>query len=261
MFNFLRKRRPKNALDDLIFAVYGNPPPQKRADVALATHIAYDDLLLKNYAYDKVAHQTTELEIGPIPYSTHDLAISVALHFLTRADVTAKTFAIQINARTKALEWHNRGFIAPLLLKSFDNSLYKRYKPRKPTIHDLIRQLIKFRVEVLSMVEISPRMIDELGDSDLSGMPEATIVTVTKSYFELLDEGHSRDDALIAIEQHRATICEDQFDEIVASGGIHAYLLYRMCIECTNGFPIPTDVIAHAVKETCRHFGFDHERC
>ena len=80
MFGF-KKKKPATALDEFIFAVYGNPPPPKRADVEQAIALASDKLLLGVVDQRELRRQAIALAETPIPYSTHDLAVSVALHF------------------------------------------------------------------------------------------------------------------------------------------------------------------------------------
>jgi hypothetical protein len=45
MFGFSKKRKPKKALDEFIFAVYGNPPPAERANVEQAISLAGELLM------------------------------------------------------------------------------------------------------------------------------------------------------------------------------------------------------------------------
>ena len=68
---FSKKKRPQNALDEFIFAVYGNPPPVKRADVNEAARLAFTELLMENIEESAIQQQTRVLASGPIPYSTH----------------------------------------------------------------------------------------------------------------------------------------------------------------------------------------------
>ena len=48
MFGFGKKKKPKTALDDFITAIYGNPPPPKRANVNEAARLASEELLMGN---------------------------------------------------------------------------------------------------------------------------------------------------------------------------------------------------------------------
>lgn len=130
MFNiFRRKRRPDNALDALIFAMYGNPPPPKRANVDLAASLAGDDLLARTIAAESVQEQARVLNSGPVPYSTQDLALSVALHFFKQPQFIPHLSRAQIGARLKSLQWLQQGLVAPLLVKAFEDELYSTYKP------------------------------------------------------------------------------------------------------------------------------------
>jgi hypothetical protein len=127
MFGLFRKK-PKNALDEFIFAVYGNPPPDKRANVSQAVEIA-SELLVGVIDEIEVSRQAIALNDGPIPYSTHDLALSVALNFFKQPENVPQLFEAQLLARMKMLEWLEKGLIAPMLVKSFENVLYKLYNP------------------------------------------------------------------------------------------------------------------------------------
>lgn len=81
MFGLFGKKKPDTALDKFIFAVYGNPPPTKRANVEQAISLAADDLLAGIVDAESVRRQALGLSSGPIPYSTQDLALAVTLHF------------------------------------------------------------------------------------------------------------------------------------------------------------------------------------
>lgn len=125
---FSKKKKPQNALDEMIFAIYGNPPPAKRANVGQAVEMA-SELLMGIVNENEVSRQAIALNDGPIPYSTHDLALSVALEFFKRPEYKPKLFEAQLLTRMKMLEWLQNGLVAPMLVKSFENVLYKLYKP------------------------------------------------------------------------------------------------------------------------------------
>lgn len=129
MFNiFRRKKRPESALDALIFAMYGNPPPPKRANIDLAISLAGNDLLAGVIAADSVREQARALDSGPVPYSTQDLALSIALHFFREPQFASHLSRAQFGARLKSLHWLQQGLVAPLLVKAFENELYSIYK-------------------------------------------------------------------------------------------------------------------------------------
>ena len=76
-----KKKKTKTPLDSFITAVYGDPLPQKRANVSEATRLASEELLMGNIDSSEVTQLAEDLASGPIPYSTQDLALSVALNF------------------------------------------------------------------------------------------------------------------------------------------------------------------------------------
>ena len=130
MFGFNRKKTPETALDQFIFALYGNPPPPKRANADEATRLASAELLMGNVQESEVRTVAQELSAGPIPYSTHDLALSIALSFFKRPEYMPRLHTAQLVARMKMLEWLQAGLVVPLLVKSFEDVLYKLYKPQ-----------------------------------------------------------------------------------------------------------------------------------
>ncbi len=125
---FNKKKTPKNALDEFIFAIYGNPPPPKRANVGQALSMA-NELLMGRIDEKEVSQQAITLNDGQIPYSTHDLALSIALNFFKQPEHVPQLFEAQLLARMKMLEWLQEGLVAPLLVQSLETVLYKLYKP------------------------------------------------------------------------------------------------------------------------------------
>jgi len=77
---------------------------------------------------EKISRLAQELYQGPMPYSTHDLALSVALHFFKDTEYADQLRSAQLMARLLTLEWFQEGKVAPLLMKSFEETLYKMYK-------------------------------------------------------------------------------------------------------------------------------------
>jgi hypothetical protein len=70
----------------------------------------------------------TKLESGPIPYSTNDLALSIALNFFKDPQYMSNLGAAQLMARMTMLDWLEQNKVAPMLVKSFEDTLYKLYK-------------------------------------------------------------------------------------------------------------------------------------
>ena len=126
-----KKRIPKNALDELIFVAYGNPPPPKTAVLYDAINIAHEELLMKLISFEDVYKVGKELYDSPIPYSTHDLALSIALNFFSDTELMPTLEEAQLFARAKMLEWLSENRINPMMTKSFEEKLYRLYKPTR----------------------------------------------------------------------------------------------------------------------------------
>jgi hypothetical protein len=82
----------------LIRIVYG-ANPSKSADLERSITIAYEDLLCELVPLSQVKQKASELFKGPIPYSTHDLAISTALAFFTSPPLVQILQECRISAR------------------------------------------------------------------------------------------------------------------------------------------------------------------
>ena len=55
--------------------------------------------------------------------------MSVALNFFKRPEYMKCLNMAQLVARVKMLEWLDEGLVAPMLVGSFEEVLYKLYKP------------------------------------------------------------------------------------------------------------------------------------
>ena len=128
MFNFLKKK-PQTVLDRMIIATYGqNPPKAQRADINLAIDLASSALLMGSIEKAEVDAVARGLFHGRMPYSTHDLAIATALNFFRRSERREELSAAQLLARLTASEWLQEGKIAPLLARTFEETLYKDFR-------------------------------------------------------------------------------------------------------------------------------------
>jgi len=126
---FGKKQNPQTALEKLIIAMYGDPPPQRgRASLNDAVRFANKDLLGEVVELSKVSAQAKILFDGAIPYTTEELALSTALGFFKEARLISELQHMQLFARMKALEWHKAGKLNTMLLQSFENDLYETYK-------------------------------------------------------------------------------------------------------------------------------------
>ena len=126
MFNFFGKK--PTALDAAIHAIYGPNPPRKTADVQQAVNLA-TGLLCGRVGFREIKILAEQLYAGPMPYSTHDLAASVALNFFRRPGLMPQLAEVQILARMQVLDWFQTGYVNPHLARAFEDALYKDYKP------------------------------------------------------------------------------------------------------------------------------------
>lgn len=128
MFGLFRR---KSALDKLIESMYGRHPPARRADLSAATQLAVE---LTGGAFDKdlLAELARNLYEGPMPYSTHDLAVSVALGLFKRTPPEHRKdlFPVQILARLTVGLWAREGKVVPILAHTFEETLYRDYAPQ-----------------------------------------------------------------------------------------------------------------------------------
>lgn len=125
----LFKKKPKTLLDQFIVAAYGDRPPKaRRADLGMAVDLAHSALLMGAVEKSEIAGIARGLFDGEIPYSTHDLALATALNFFKRPELRADLEEAQLTARLTSLGWFQEGKVVPLLLKSFEDTLYKAFK-------------------------------------------------------------------------------------------------------------------------------------
>lgn len=123
------KRKPPTALDAFIRLAYGPNPPRKSADLERAVIIAHEDILLERVPLPEIKRTARELFRGPIPYSTHDLAVSTALAFFESPEYAQSLRVCQIPARMQVVNWAKEGKVVGPLAQTFEEVLYRRYKP------------------------------------------------------------------------------------------------------------------------------------
>jgi hypothetical protein len=124
--NFFKKK--PTLMDGLIHATYGPNPPPKTADSQQAANLA-TGLLHGRVSFWDVKILADQLYAGPMPYSTHDLAASVALNFFRRPELMPTLVEMQIAARMQVLDWFKQGLVNPNIARVFEDALYKDYKP------------------------------------------------------------------------------------------------------------------------------------
>ena len=123
------REKPPSALDAFVHMAYGNPPPTKTARLDEAIRIAADQFLLGLVPRQDVVDLATKLNSWPIPYSTNDLAVSIALNFFRQPARVDRLRNAQLAARTKLLEWILDKKVNPVLAKALEDTLYELYKP------------------------------------------------------------------------------------------------------------------------------------
>jgi len=116
-------------MDAFIRTIYGANPPRKSADLERSVTIAHEDLLFELVALPEVKRIAGELFRGPIPYSTHDLAVSTALAFFKAPGFVPVLTECQIPARLRVVNWAKDGKVVGALAQSFEAVLYRVYKP------------------------------------------------------------------------------------------------------------------------------------
>ena len=132
MFGLCRRKsraKPPTALDAFVHMAYGNPPPAKTARLDEAVRIAADQFLLGLVRRQDVVDLATKLDRWPIPYSTNDLAVSIALNFFRQPARFDQLRNAQLAARTKLLEWMLDKKVNPVLAKAFEDTLYELCRP------------------------------------------------------------------------------------------------------------------------------------
>jgi len=133
MFGFAKKKQAQAStlLDGFVKSIYGPNPPKGTADVQEAIRMAADCLLGGVFEKDDLALTAMNLNDGSIPYSTHDLAVSVALRAFKDVPPEDRRhlFTIQLNARMTVSGWAKERKVAMPLAEAFENVLYKDYKP------------------------------------------------------------------------------------------------------------------------------------
>jgi hypothetical protein len=133
MFGFAKKTKSQapTLLDGFINAIYGANPPKNTADVREATNLAANQLLGGVFERNDLARLAETLNADKMPYTTHDLAVSVALRAFKDVPIEDRRhlMTIQIMARLTVSNWAKEGKVVIPLAEAFEHVLYKEYKP------------------------------------------------------------------------------------------------------------------------------------
>ena len=125
---FRKKSKPESFLDKTINAIYGERLPARSANLEDAIRIAFKELLFEEVTEEDVRKTAKELYLSPIPYSTHDLSVSVALKFFKQPERKERLSDAQLLARMALLPWIKENKVAVPLAQAFEETLYKIYK-------------------------------------------------------------------------------------------------------------------------------------
>lgn len=127
----VKTKAPKSttAFDSLIHALYGDNSPPRMAILSDSIQIAHDDLLLGIIPLKEVTEVAkTQFESG-IPYSTYDLAFSIALYFFKERPVKQDLFMAQLASIGILGDAVVDGRLNPTLAESFQNYTCTAYHP------------------------------------------------------------------------------------------------------------------------------------
>ncbi len=161
MFGLLKRKLP-TVMDGLIRSMYGATPPPKSADLERSITIAHEDLLFERVPLSEVKRKADELFEGPIPYSTHDLAVSTALAFFKAPEYVPALVECQIPARLRVSNWAKDRKVVSPLAKNFEEVLYAVYKPNQleapklPMTDQEAEKSIISLIEQLLTVQLTP---------------------------------------------------------------------------------------------------------
>jgi hypothetical protein len=129
VFGFFTKKKPVDPLEEFIFVVYGNPPPPKTADLEEAINIATDEILMGVVKRQEVQREGEVLYSIPVPYSTHDLALSIATGFFAQSRYIQSLRDFHVIALIQAIQWAQEGLVVPVWVDKFAEVLSKLYEP------------------------------------------------------------------------------------------------------------------------------------
>jgi hypothetical protein len=113
----------QTAMDDFIKTVYGDGAV-RTAVPDVATRLAARLLMRGRIPGRAVEELCGQLCAGPMPYSTEDLAVAIALNFFRKPELSRTLRGAAAKASVQALLWKVEGRIAPALCESFRQALH-----------------------------------------------------------------------------------------------------------------------------------------
>jgi hypothetical protein len=129
MFGILEKKTPGNVSEEDAFALYSNPGQPEKANLEEAITIAGEELLMGRVERQEIQRQAQTLYATPVSYSTHDLALSIAMNFYRQPGNIPYLDDFKIIALLKVIHWYQEGLVMQVLLENFEKILCVLYEP------------------------------------------------------------------------------------------------------------------------------------
>jgi hypothetical protein len=129
MFGILEKKTPGNVSEEDAFALYSNPGQPEKANLEEAITIAGEELLMGRVERQEIQRQAQTLYATPVSYSTHDLALSIAMNFYRQPGNIPYLDDFKIIALLKVIHWYQKGLVMQVLLENFEKILCVLYEP------------------------------------------------------------------------------------------------------------------------------------
>jgi hypothetical protein len=126
VFGFFKKKQP-TVMDGLVKLASNSHVPKTTANLDDAIRLADQTLLQQRIALTSVVEKAKQLFNGPMPYSTHDLAVATALGYLKDPELLQTLRDVQSNARNEVARWQREGRLIPMLAETFEAVLESRY--------------------------------------------------------------------------------------------------------------------------------------
>jgi hypothetical protein len=120
-------------MDGLVKLASNNHAPKKTANLDDAIRLADQTLLQQRIPLTSVVEKAKQLFNGPMPYSTHDLAVATALGYLKDPELLQTFRDVQSNARNEVARWQREGRLNPMLAETFEAVLESRYASNSET--------------------------------------------------------------------------------------------------------------------------------
>ena len=123
---------------------------------------------------------------------------------------------------------------------------------RAMTKAELIRALLRERLEILGVFDKFRAEFESTPDVALMGVPEATIVVNVESYVALKRQGWDDGAIFARIEAHRATLGATGVPPSPLT--LETYIEYRLKLDHSEDTPIPGGFVRRAIQRSLDFF-------